>query len=75
MTIFFLLSFSVGSICVRSKMAQSKHDWIDLITEMLWVIDRETKFTLRGINDDFIQSELSFDAEFRKHFLNIIQNR
>lgn len=56
-------------------MAQSKHDWIDLITEMLWVIDRETKFTLRGINDDFIQSELSFDAEFRKHFLNIIQNR
>lgn len=60
---------------MQSKMAQSKNVWIDLITEMLWVFDRETKFTLRGINDDFVRTGLSFDPDFRTHFLDIIQNR
>ncbi|XP_031632011.1 zinc finger protein 567-like [Contarinia nasturtii] len=54
---------------------QTKRDWIDLVTEMLWVIERETKFTLKAVNEDFKQSGLSFDMEFRNHFLQIIYNR
>lgn len=50
-------------------------DWMDLITEMIWIIERETKFTLRGIHDDFKRSGLSFDSEFRDHFLQFIIKR
>lgn len=56
-------------------MTTSKFDWVDLINEMLWVFERETKLTLRGINDDFIRTGLSFDVDFRAHFLEIIHNR
>ncbi|XP_031636473.1 transcriptional repressor CTCFL-like [Contarinia nasturtii] len=52
-----------------------KRDWMDLITEMLWSIEREAKFTLRGLSDDFKQSGLSFDVDFRNHFLQIILKR
>lgn len=50
-------------------------DWLELINDMLWVFERETKFTLRGINDDFKYIGLSFDPDFRFQFLDIIVNR
>ncbi|XP_055301689.1 zinc finger protein 169-like [Sitodiplosis mosellana] len=56
-------------------MEPTTRDWMDLITEMIWVIERETKFTLRGIHEDFKQTGLSFDAEFRNHFLQFIVTR
>lgn len=56
-------------------MTTTHSDWIDLITEMLWVFERETKLTLRGINDNFQRTGLTFDDEFREHFLDIVNTR
>lgn len=57
------------------KMEQPVRDWMDLVTEMLWVFERETKLTLRGVSDVFKTTGLSFDTEFRNHFLQIVQKR
>lgn len=57
----------------RIKMATQ--DWLKLVRDMLWCFERETKFTLRGISDDFKQIGLSFDPNFRFQFLDIIVNR
>lgn len=53
----------------------ANHYWLKLVKDMLWVFERETKFTLRGINDNFKHIGLSFDPEFRSNFLNIIVDR
>lgn len=59
----------------NSTMTESKEEWIDLVTQMLWIIEREIKFTLRGISNEFKQSGLSFDQNFRSHFFQIIMKR
>lgn len=53
----------------------AQRTWLDLINDMLWIVDRETKFTLRGINDEFRHIGLSFDPDFRFQFLDIIVKR
>lgn len=53
----------------------ANREWLELINEMLWVFERDTKFTLRGINDDFKHIGLSFDPDFRFQFLDVIVNR
>lgn len=49
--------------------------WLERIEDMLWAFERETKFTLRDINNNFEQIGLSFDVDFRFQFLDIILNR
>ena len=49
--------------------------WLEMVKDMLWIFERETKFTLRSINDDFKRIGLSFDPDFRFQFLDIIMNR
>ncbi|XP_031619444.1 zinc finger protein 391-like [Contarinia nasturtii] len=56
-------------------MVAPKRNWVDMLTEMLYSMERETKFTLRGLNDNFKQLGLSFDVDFRNHFLQIILKR
>lgn len=56
-----------------NKMANRA--WLERIEDMLWAFERETKFTLRDINNNFEQIGLSFDVDFRFQFLDIILNR
>lgn len=56
-------------------MEQTSRNWMDLISKMLWMFERETKLTLRSINDEFQYNGLSFDDEFRNHFLEIVLKR
>lgn len=68
--------FSVSLMMSSLAVAIDTMSWIDLITEMLWIIERETKHTLKGIHQEFQKSgNLTFDAEFRNHFLQIILKR
>lgn len=81
---FFLVSFekcmhfcaiTIDFSIFTARMEGAARDWIDLITEMLWILEREIKTTLRGINDDFKITGLTFDNEFRNHFIQIISKR
>lgn len=56
-------------------MEPGTHDWMGLIKEMLWIVEREVKSTLRGVNDSFKITGLTFDDDFRNHFVQIVHKR
>lgn len=57
---------------MEMEMKTNRWRWLGLINHMLWMFERETRFTLRGVNDDFKRIGRSFDPEFRYNFLDII---
>ncbi|XP_031639455.1 uncharacterized protein LOC116351490, partial [Contarinia nasturtii] len=59
----------------ENRTVQSGDNYVDLMTEMHCVIEREVALALIGICDDFKQFGLPFNAHFRTHFSQLIQQR
>lgn len=53
-------------------MSQSTQNWK---LEMSKAIEHETKIALHAITENFKRLEMSFDADFRKQFLETITER
>lgn len=55
--------------------ATNAKDWLDEIFDFTSILSRRMQYTLGRIKLDFMKKDLKFDADFRDHFLFIVNNR